>query len=134
MAESTCTLKKGDRGGEEGQFKMIDQHLQSYSPWKAALCQGPARSSVYVRGLLYRTWCEMIRAEAPPKSWVMSDINLKSTLEEFLPKETGMLEIIQLTYERHLIEDFPKFDKSTKNEMTLLIVSCEGEINFLNNN
>ena len=50
MAESACTLKKGDRGGEEGQFKMMDQHLQSYSPWKAALCQGPARSSVYVRG------------------------------------------------------------------------------------
>lgn len=45
-----------------------------------------------------------------------------------------MLEIIPLTYERHLIEDFPKFDKSTKNEMILLIVSCEGEINFLNNN
>jgi len=74
------------------------------------------------------------KSGGPPQSWVMSDINLKSTLEEFLPKETGMLEIIQLTYERHLIEDFSKFDKSTKNEMTLLIVSCEGEINFLNNN
>lgn len=85
-------------------------------------------------GLLYHTWCEVIRAEPPPQSWAMSDINLKSTLEEFLPKETGMLEIIPLTYERHLIEDFPKFDKSTKNEMILLIVSCEGEINFLNNN
>lgn len=82
----------------------MDQHLQSYSLWKVALCQGPARSSVYVRGLLYRTWCEVIRAEAPPhppQSWVMSDISLKSISEEFLPKETGMLEIIQLTYERH---------------------------------
>lgn len=45
-AESACTLKKGDRGGEEGQLTMMDQHLQRYSLWKVAL-SGPARSSVY---------------------------------------------------------------------------------------
>lgn len=41
-----------------------------------------------------------------------------------------MLEIIQLTYERHLIADFSEFDKSPKNEMILLIISCDGERNF----
>lgn len=50
VAESACTLRKGDRGEErKGNSKWGISIGKATDLWKVALCQGPVRSSVCVR-------------------------------------------------------------------------------------